>query len=172
MAKNEIDQVVDTTTGELMVSRDDMMTADAVDATLNRFKSNNVKIMSTLQGDDFSLKLRVAAAVAAAEPIIEHVGKPLDLQHFILQAVSIRDNEKGENGEDQMIDTVRAILLTADGKSYYAISSGIISGLENLVGILGQPSNWEHPVTVRVDQVRTRQGYTVFNLVPLSSVEG
>lgn len=170
MAKNTELETVDVATGEISVA--DTVSADAVEATIDRFKNNNVKVMSTLQGNDFDLKIKVASAVASAEPIIEHVGKNLDLQHFILQGVTINDETaKDEAGNPTQLETVRAILLTADGKSYYAISSGIISGLENLVGIVGHPAQWEHPVTVKVEQVRTRKGFTVFNLVPVSSVE-
>lgn len=180
MAKTEntVDEMVNVNTGELAVREDnvgDVVSANAVDSIIDRFKSNNVKVMSTLQGDDFNLKLRVAAAIAGAKSLEEQIGKPLELQHFILQGVTINDTtQKDENGAviPKTVDTVRAILLMADGSAFYAISSGIISGLENLVGVVGHPVTWERPVTVTVERVKTRAGFFVFNLVPVTEVIG
>lgn len=168
---------VDTTTGELVPvtneNMGDVVSSDAVEATIDRFKNNNVKVMSTLVSDDFATKLRVASAIAAAKPLEEQLGKPLKLQHFILQGVTINDTtQKDENGAiiPKTVATVRAILLMADGSAFYAISSGIISGLENLVGIVGHPANWPSPVTVSVERVKTRAGFYVFNLVPVAEI--
>jgi len=174
MAKTEN---VDQNTGELVAydseNTVDIVSSDAVDSVIDRFKNNNVKVMSTLQGNDFNMKLRVASALASAKPLEEQLGKPLQLQHFILQGVTINDTtQKDANGAiiPKTVETVRAVLLMADGSAFYAISSGVIGGLETLVGTVGHPATWERPVTVTVERVKTRSGFFVFNLVPVAEV--
>lgn len=131
----------------------------ASSSAIERLKSNNVAVYSSFTGDDFKTKLKVSAALQSAKSIGDNLGKVIELENFIVQGIEIADENTGE-----VINTSRVILVDTKGESFYGISSGLLNGLENLVGVLGRPADWPEPVKVKVTEVKTRKGFKVFNL--------
>ena len=116
-------------------------------------------VFSTISGDDMASKVKTLNAMTAAEPISEHLNKPIKLANFVCQAVEINDEKTGES-----LDAVRVILIDDQGKSYAAISDGIMGSLRDLVSILGEPSVWESPLPVKVIEQKSRKGFRFFSL--------
>lgn len=124
-----------------------------------RLQTGGSRVYSSLTGDDFETRLRVLSAVQQATPLGDVLNEPFTLKDVVIQEIEMTNPQTGEVGP-----AARVILLTDDGRALYAISKGILSAVENFIGMLGQPSNW--PDTgVRVKMVsfkaRIGKGYTL-----------
>jgi len=113
-------------------------------------------VVTSIVGDDFADKVKVAGAVQDAEPLRDHLGETIELEHYVAQVVEIKDTDREgkevvneQTGEIQTLMAVRIILVAKNGKTYASISTGIGKALENLVGILGKPHTWPAPVKVK-----------------------
>jgi hypothetical protein len=113
-------------------------------------------VVTSIVGDDFETKVKVAGAVQDAEPLRDHLGKTIDLEHYVAQVVEIKDTDNQgkeivdeQTGEIKTLMAVRIILVAKDGKTYASISTGIGKALENLVGIIGKPHTWPAPIKVK-----------------------
>lgn len=117
-------------------------------------------VVSSFQTDDFATKAKVAQAVTSAEPLADHLGKELTLRNYVGQVIELPDEETG------VLRAVPRIILLCDEGQFYAISSGILSALENLTGVLGEPHSWPIGAKVIVEAVqeRTRAKRNVFTL--------
>lgn len=115
--------------------------------------SSGSGIMTTVVGEDFASKKITLAAITNAVPISEHLNETIELENVVMQAVSVVDDDGIEN------DAVRVILLDKSGSSYAALSAGLVGSLRDLFGILGQPSTWTEPVSVRVVENKSRRGF-------------
>lgn len=133
-----------------------------IDALKRRLISMNdgTAVVSSFQTDDFATKAKVAQAVTNAEPLADHLGKELTLRNYVGQVIELPDEETGEPR------AVPRIILLCDEGQFYAISAGILSALENLTGVLGEPHSWpaDAKVIVEAVQERTRAKRNVFTL--------
>jgi len=129
---------------------------ERVNNSIAKLKGNSAAVWSSIQSDNFEDKLKVASAVQDATPLRDDLGKTIELEHIVVQAVEIKDtDDKGneivneQTGEVKTLTAARIILVGKDGKSYASISTGIFKAVENLVGVLGQPHTWPAPVKVK-----------------------
>lgn len=104
-------------------------------------------VVSTLRGNDRDTQIQVLKATMNATPLSEHLGKPINLVHFVAQSIDMTDEETGE-----LVNATRIVLLDADGSAYAAISNGLIKSLQNIVGILGEPATWGQPLPLIVTE--------------------
>lgn len=108
-------------------------------------------------------KLAALKAVTDAKKIRDDKGKittgVIALTDFIVQPVEIADRA---TGEVQLAP--RVILIGEDGASYAVVSRGILSSLELLIGVAGQPATWGEPIPVTVSEEMTRAGFRVLTL--------
>lgn len=80
------------------------------------------------------------------------INKTIEIADVLIEAQDILDEETGE------IERVpRVVLFDKGGKSYQAISVGILSSIKNLVLAYGEPT-WNPPIPVTVKQVPTKRG--------------
>lgn len=113
-------------------------------------------VVSSIVGDDFDTKVKVAGAVQDAEPLRDHLGETIELEHYVAQVVEIKDTDgQGKEiidertGEVKTLQAVRIILVAKNGKTYASISTGIGKALENIVGIAGKPHTWPKPIKIK-----------------------
>lgn len=139
--------------------------ANALAHQINNFKNGTAAVYSSIQGDDFDSKLQVAAALSSAGKIDDNIDKVIDLANFVIQGIEIADENTGE-----LLAVPRVILIDKDGNAFAGISRPLMSSLETLVNVLGQPHTWEKPVPVKVTIVKTRKGFKAFNLAPVTTV--
>lgn len=117
-----------------------------------QFKENTGAVYSTLSTESFEDKLAVIDAMSNTLMLNEHYGETINLKNFVIQAVQLRD----EDG--QMIDAARSILIDSEGQAYHTVSEGILRALQEIVGVLGHPSEWNVPVPVVAEERRSRNG--------------
>jgi hypothetical protein len=113
-------------------------------------------VVSSIVGDDFDTKVKIAGAVQDAEPLRDHLGTTIELEHYVAQVVEIKDTDREgkeivdeSTGEIRTLMAVRIILVAKDGKTYASISTGIGKALENILGIVGKPHTWPKPVKIK-----------------------
>lgn len=123
---------------------------------IDNLRAGAANVVSSIVGDDFETKVKIAGAVQDAEPLRDHLGETIELEHYVAQVVEIKDkgNDGTETvdpntGEVKTLMAVRIILVAKNGKTYASISTGIGKALDNLIGIIGQPSTWAKPVKVK-----------------------
>lgn len=109
--------------------------------------SGDSGVYSSIEGNDFESRLKVASAVTDSKPIREHLGKVIKLANVVIQAVSMVNEQTGE-----MEEVPRVILIDDAGNSFHAISGVILKDVQNLIGILGKPAEWPSPVKVAVKE--------------------
>lgn len=110
--------------------------------------------MSTEEGKDL-----VYTALQDAEKIEDHLNEPIALRDVVTQNMQMVNEQTGE-----MQDTVRVILIAADGTAYTAISNVIMNSLNTLFSIYGTPDKWDSPKNVVVTERKSRAGRRFFNL--------
>lgn len=115
--------------------------------------------------DDGSRKSKVAiynAVNGADESIADHIGEVLEVVDVVAYPVTITDEETGE-----IMEALRTVLVTKDGKAYTAVSQGITNSLARIFSIVGMPSWADEPVKMKIKQVKTRNGNNKVNTIEL-----
>jgi len=77
------------------------------------------------------------------------IGKRIPIAHVIAHVVQIPDKETGE-----LIDNIRTVLVTPDGKAYGAVSHGVVKSLQLIAQFYGPPP-WDPARVVEVEQLKT-----------------
>jgi hypothetical protein len=146
---------VNTTSGtEVVKAGDDSAVQDAIDA----IRSGQALAYSSITGTDYAAKLSILTAVTDSEPFADNLGKTIQLKDIIIQVIPMTDEQTGE-----VVDQPRILLLDDEGTAYHAISSALLRSLNNIIGIMGEPSTWEAPVPATLVKAGqgTRQYYTL-----------
>lgn len=102
---------------------------------------------------------------SADEQVADHIGEVLEVVNVIAHPVEIPDEETGE-----IVECLRTVLITKDGKSYTATSQGIANSLSRIFSLVGMPDNgaWvKEPVKMKIKQVKTRNGNNKVNTIEL-----
>ena len=101
----------------------------------------------------------------AEEQLAEHINEVIEVVNVVAHPVELIDEESGE-----IFTALRTILITKDGTSYSAVSSGITNSLARIFALIGKPDGgaWEkEPVKMKVKQVQTRNGNNKVNTIEL-----
>lgn len=122
----------------------DAYVGSATENAVEKLASGKTTVFSTITGDDFETKMLVLEATTASLPLAEHLNKKIELVNVVVQVIDMVNEDTGA------VESVpRSILIDKSGTAYHAISSGVFKSLENIFGILGQPSEWAGPVSVK-----------------------
>jgi hypothetical protein len=82
------------------------------------------------------------------------------LRNFYAHRLELVDPKTGE-----MSDVVRCVIIGPDKIPYAFISDGIARDLGAIISVFGL-NEYEPPIPVTVQPVKTRRGYKVFRLIP------
>lgn len=107
-------------------------------------------------------KIKLYSALQNAKKLDEHLNEPLNMTNAVAQAVQVTDDQTGE-----ISNTVRVIIVTADGKAYSATSPTLAAGLNTMFGIFGTPNTWTEPLCIKVVERRSRRGFKFFSIEPV-----
>ena len=144
---------------ELMLIND-VAQVDLVD----QLKNPTGKFFCSIE-DDGTRKSKVAiynAVNGADESISDHIGEVLEVVDVVAYPVSLVDEETGD-----VLEALRTVLVTKDGKAYTAVSQGITNSLSRIFSIVGMPSWKDEPVKMKIKQIKTRNGNNKVNTIEL-----
>lgn len=116
------------------------------------------RFYSSIKSENFADKLAIAAALTTSIPIDENLNKEIKLTNFIVQPVDLTDSEGNIN------TAPRVVMIDADGTAYHATSIGLLSSLQNIVSVLGEPSAWPAPVSIKVVKQKGNKGFSFFTV--------
>lgn len=115
---------------------------DALRAQIYALKNPGTTVASSFPITD-SNSLKVFELIGSAEPLEEHVDEPFELAHYVAQIVDFTtDNGELEKG-------IRIVLVTKDLKGYSTMSDVVRSDLQTLIGLRGEPNEWQSPVWLK-----------------------
>ena len=116
---------------------------------------------SSITADSFDARKAIFSAVSNATNIADHLDKAFNLTDVILQKIELEDEFTGDP-----VSATRVILIDDEGNARAAISNGLVSSVQSLIAVMGQPSTWETPITVMVVERKAKRGKTfVLNIV-------
>ena len=167
MAK--IEDVVNPDTGELVVPDEmhptNQVSMDTVISQLESVAGGQRMVYSSIVGDDFETRARIAMAVSNAAQVSDHVGETINLANFVLQATTMKDDDPKSETVGEDVPILRTILVTAEGDAYAAVSDGLFKVLQTFTSILGEPSTWPPKgVPMRLTLDRSRRGFNYLTL--------
>lgn len=105
---------------------------------------------TSLRLDTRAQKMEMLRAVNNSAPLLEKVGETINVVDIVLQGVTFTNEETG-----LVEDTVRTTLIDENGNAYHAASKGIAISLKQAFKVLGDPTEWEEPLAVKVEEGRT-----------------
>ena len=128
-------------------------------AIVASFQAPGETVFSSITGDDFASKVAVISAMSNAEKLADHLGETINLCDFVIQRISLTDENTGE-----VVNSIRTVLIDDNGTAFAAVSNGIVSVLQNITGVLGMPAEWPAALPVQAVEERTRKGFRVTTL--------
>lgn len=137
------------------VSRGEIVDVENNAAMLAALVNPSTDVVSSLNADS---AIDVFDAISNAERLSDHIGVEIKLRDYVAHAIELKDEE------GNLVKTIRVVLIADDGAAYAAVSSGIVSALQMLQGLLGPIATWSEPVSVMAVEQRTRTGFRVLTL--------
>lgn len=116
------------------------------------------QIYTSLKNDSTADKIKLLAAMGQADLKGDQLEKePMEVSDVLLHKVSVT-SDSGDS-----VDYIRTVLISPDGKTCAFVSDGIVSSLENVMEVFGDPS-WDKPLRLQAVMVKTRKGFRTYNL--------
>lgn len=137
------------------VSHGEIVDVENNAAMLAALVNPSTDVVSSLNADS---AIDVFDAISNAERLSDHIGVEIKLRDYVAHAIELKDEE------GNLVKTIRVVLIADDGAAYAAVSSGVVSALQMLQGLLGPIATWAEPVSVMAVEQRTRTGFRVLTL--------
>lgn len=94
------------------------------------------------------------AVNSKGESLDDHKGEVLEIVNVAAHPVSLVDENTGE-----VVQAMRTVLIDKNGKNFDAVSQGVVSSLQKIFAIVGQPPYNDEPLKIKVVEQKTRKGY-------------
>lgn len=95
------------------------------------------------------------ALTSTGVKLSEYVGDTLSIANMVIQGCHFTDEETGKVEPGS-----RLILVGPEGQIYKSTSRGMIRAAVQLVEMFGTPDQWGGPLTITIERVQLRKGYT------------
>ena len=92
---------------------------------------------------------------STGEKMGEYVGETITVSNIVLQGSTFTDEETGE-----LQKFTRLILVGPEGQIYKSTSRGMVRAAIQLMQVFGTPDQWGQPLTIQIERVQLRKGYT------------
>lgn len=145
-----------TEIAEIAVSSNDLL------ATLEGMRGGSSNVVTTFEDSSWEARTATFDAMTNALRIDDNFGTVINLRNWVIQPVSMPVDEKDPSKGTQL--SPRIILIDEDGTAYAAISTGILTSLQNLAGVFGKPADWPSAIPVTVSEQKSRAGFRFMTL--------
>lgn len=153
-AQNQEVEVIESAETGLIV-RDDIPT----DLNPAMFENTTTALFSSIQATDRKSSVKVFNAINGAEHALgDNIGEVIEITDMVAHPITLQDDVTKED-----VQAMRIVLLTKDGVGYHAISQGVVSSLQKVIGIVG-PAPWTPALKIVPIEVKTRKGYKTLTL--------
>lgn len=121
---------------------------------------------TSIQPSDPKSKSLLRKCLADADATAnDFFGKPFLTQHLFIHNVELADPESGE-----VLMVTRSVLVSPAGDTLSMCSSGAIRSLRAIIATEGPPP-WNPPLPIVIRPVKTRRGFTTYNLDILDTAD-
>lgn len=129
--------------------------ADLAPADVNILTEANTQFFCSIPNDGSrASQVKVYNAINnKGDSLDDHKGEVLEIVDVACHPVTLLDENTGE-----VVNALRVILVDKNGKNYDAVSQGIVSSLQKVFAIVGQPS-YNPPLKLKVVEQKTRKGF-------------
>ncbi|MGE6604871.1 hypothetical protein ACQKEY_24645 [Lysinibacillus fusiformis] len=146
---------------EVEVQNEVLNTADIVtNLSPTMFENTGEALFSTIQVTDRASKIKLYNAISDSEnALADHKGEILEITDFVAHPIKLEDQQTGED-----VEAMRVVLLTADGTGYHAVSGGVVSSMQRIIGIVGQGPWTDEPLKIVPVEKKTLKGFKTLTL--------
>lgn len=118
-------------------------------------------IFSTIKQDGSrATAIKQYNAISDAEnSLSDFTNTEIVVEHMVAHPIELLDEVTGE-----LIQAMRVVLLTPEGVGYHSVSTGVVSSLQRIIGIVGQGPWTAEPLTVVPVEKKTRKGFKTLTL--------
>lgn len=129
--------------------------ADLAPADVSILTDSNTQFFCSIPNDGTrASQVKVYNAINnKGDSLDDHKGETLEIVDVACHPVTLLDENTGE-----VVNALRVILVDKNGKNYDAVSQGIVSSLQKVFAIVGQPS-YDPPLKLKVVEQKTRKGF-------------
>ena len=92
---------------------------------------------------------------STGEKLGDYVGDTITVSNIVLQGSTFTDEETGE-----LQKFTRLILVGPEGQIYKSTSRGMVRAAIQLMQVFGTPDQWGQPLSIQIERVQLRKGYT------------
>ena len=92
---------------------------------------------------------------STGEKLGDYTGDTITVSNIILQGCTFIDEETGE-----IKKAARLILVGPEGQIYKSTSRGMVRAAIQLMQVFGTPNEWGQPLSIQIERVQLRKGYT------------
>ncbi|MCM3176217.1 hypothetical protein [Paenibacillus sp. MER 99-2] len=114
---------------------------------------SNVFYSSIVDDGTRQTKAKIYTALNNSEGNFSELKEPIVVQDIMAHNVQLADDQTGE-----IIETVRIVLVTPEGKGYHAMSQGVMSSIQKIVGMYGA-APWVPGIKMMPRSVTTRRKF-------------
>ncbi|MGE7954933.1 hypothetical protein [Lysinibacillus xylanilyticus] len=146
---------------EVVAVQNEVVAQDLVtNLSTTMFEDTSAALFSTIQATDRKSKIKLYNAISDSENSLDdHKGEVLEITDMVAHPIELEDEVTKE-----MVQAMRVVLLTADGTGYHAVSSGVVSSMQRIIGIVGQGPWTDEPLQIVPIEKKTRKGFKTLTL--------
>lgn len=144
-------------TNEIATTKNNVDTTIAVSSIDNGPKVGDVVTSVDMSSNDG--KMAVYNALQSDDTIDEHLGEHFALKDYVSKYVEVANSQTGEISQ-----AWRTTLIMNDGQMISATSAGIMSSLNTLFSIFGQPQTWDKPLEIVINERKSRNGRRFYRI--------
>lgn len=138
----------------------DVVTVDKVTPSIFEASNSNEVFFSSIKSDSRKSAVKVYNAINSSEnPLADHRGEVLHITDMVAHAITLQDEVTGQD-----VEALRVVLVDKDGKAYHAISQGVVSSIQKIIGIVGSAPWTDEPLEIVPVEVKTRKGFKTLTL--------
>jgi hypothetical protein len=137
------------------IIKEDLVT----DLNPSMFENTSAALFSSIKVEDRATGVKVFNAINGAEnSLSDHLGEVIEIQDMVAHPITLQDEVTKED-----VQAMRVVLLTPEGVGYHAVSGGVVSSLQKLIGVVGQ-APWTPALKVVPVEQKTRKGFKTLTL--------
>lgn len=146
---------------EVVTVQNEVVAQDLVtNLSPSMFEDTSSALFSTIQATDRKSKIKLYNAISDSENSLDdHKGEVLEITDFVAHPIELEDEVTKE-----MVQAMRVVLIDKNGKGYHAVSGGVVSSMQRIIGIVGQGPWTDEPLEIVAVEKKTRKGFKTLTL--------
>lgn len=82
----------------------------------------------------------------------DFINKKLKVSDVYMEKTEIMERDDEGNPTGVLVEVVKTVLITPDGKAYFSTAKGITKAMYTMFSIYGTPDTWDEPMEIMIEQ--------------------